>query len=348
MQRLRYLKSDSKGQASTIGGVFLVILISLLLFYLSNIMDHIATYNRELAQLIRINTDRYREALLIKGIRFGDVTALTLTNFATSDSINPNNLKKVKESIGVVDGQVVTVETKEDDYFFGSASVVFEYDLDLIGLDGNVSVYLSASGSDGYLNEPEKNIPVKVFVYAFDYDVNNWVLLKSMEHEDENYYWYNCTLTRSMLKGTVRIKIKVEGATNLPVQTKGGKGEDKKASVKSPKVWVSVSIDYLAVTVRYFDGSLPVISIMNAGSVSTTITSIWIINSTYHVRIPCNITVPVGKEVVVDLSAQKEALILNNLTVTDPSAIKLSYGSTYIIRICTIRGIVYEVEKEIK
>ncbi|RLF19983.1 MAG: hypothetical protein DRZ82_03820 [Thermoprotei archaeon] len=336
------MNSRSRGQASTIGGVFLAVLIVMLVSYIHMTLNYITNYNIEMSQWVNVANERIREDLVIISIEVGNEVSLEL------DDVNSYGADYSPKGIGSIRNRLANIDQRSLDISDSgnySCSINFEFKYSLAGqaLNGNVSIYLSATGMDGYEDTgPTDAIEVEVMIYAFNFETNSWDLLKKCIVFSSEFKWYNCTLTREHLSGdSVRIMIMVIGRSEKALRV------EKRwffityvSDVYWPLVWLSVSVDYMNVKVKYFDGILPTIKVKNVGACSSRIVDIWLINETHHVHFPTNITIPSGTEISIDMNKLGEAEV-NGVTKRDAGEIKLTYNSRYVIKLVTVRGNIF-------
>ena len=333
------MNSRSRGQASTIGGVFLAVLIVMLVSYIHLTLNYITNYNIEMSQWISIVNERVKENLIITGIEIGNEVSLKL------DEVNSYGADYSPKGIGSIRNRLANIDQRSLDISDSgnySCSINFEFKYSLAGqaLNGNVSIYLSATGMDGYEDTgPTDAIEVEVMIYAFNFETNSWDLLKKCIVFSSEFKWYNCTLAKQHLSGdSVRIMIRVIGRSE-----KALKIEEWLWLIDNiywPLVWLNVSVDYMNVKVKYFDGTLPIIKVKNSDACSSRIVDIWLINETHHVHFITNTTILPGAEVSIDMSKLGEAEI-DGVTKKDANKIKLTYNSRYVIKLVTARGNIF-------
>ena len=331
-------------QASTIGGVFLAILMVMLISYIYTIFNYITNYNVESVELLKVANERTREELVITGVKMSTEARLDLTEFKVygppSYDYNPSTIYSIRSSLANVDG--VTFSIANDNSSNGTAILNIEFNYSLSGraINGSLAIYLKAIAKD-----VSGNIGVTISVYAFNYEGNLWELLSQNFISSAENNWYNYTLGRRyFINKKLRILIRVRAhSQNIQyVERTIYLWEWLPASATLPTisyVGLNVWIDYMNVNVSYFNNALSIIRIINNGISVSRIVDIWLINNTHHIHLPCNATISPNSEAEIDLSSLQSAEV--NGISKNPSDIRLSPNSRYEIRIITARGNIF-------
>ena len=336
-----------RGQASTIGGVFLAILMVMLISYVYTIFNYITNYNVESVELLKVANERTREELVITGIKMSNETKLDLIEYKVYGppeyDYSPSTLSSIKNALSSVDGVAFSATNKDSSNGTGILNIEFNYSLSGIAINGSLSIYLKATAED-----VSGSIETTVSIYAFNYRTNTWELLGQSLASNSEYSWYNYTLSKDYLTGgkiKILISTKAHSQSVQYTETTGaiiilGIPWPVIMLVPAPSyVGLNVLIDYMNVNVSYFSGTLPIVNIRNDGISVSRIVDIWLINTTHHIHLPCNVTIPPNSEVEIDLSGLQSAEV--NGISKSTSDIRLSPNSRYEIRIITARGNVF-------
>ena len=336
-----------RGQASTIGGVFLAILMVMLISYVYTIFNYITNYNVESVELLKVANERTREELAITGVKISTEAKLDLIEYKVYGppdyDYSPNTLSSITSALSSIDGVTFSATNKDSSNGTAILNIEFNYSLSETAINGSLSIYLKATAED-----VSGSIEATVSIYAFNYRTNSWELLGQSLASSLEYSWYNYTLNRDHLtKGKVMILISTRAHSQNVQYTErtayiviGFWEIPVTMLIPSPSyVGLNVWIDYMNVNVSYFNSALPVIDVRNNGISSSRIVDIWLINSTHHIHLPCNVTISPNSEIEINLSSLQSAEV--NGVSTDPSDIRLSPNSRYEIRIITTRGNIF-------
>jgi len=300
----------------------------MLISYVYTIFNYITSYNVESVELLKVANERTGEELSIVGMRIGTDTRLELSTTPRiygppRYSSSPKQLNAIRNRLSDVDGKTFYVSNDDSSVIIAELDIEFDYDLSKIAFNGVLSIYLTASATSR-----GSTLSVIISIYAFNYKTNAWECLGRNVLLSSEYIWCNYTLKREFLiSDQVRVLVRAEAKTQ------------QFFSRAPPRVTLNVEIDYLNVTVSYFSRKLPVINVLNNGISSSRVVDIWLINSTHHIHLPCNVTIPPNSEVEIDLSSLQSAEV--NGVSTDPCDIRLSPNSRYEIRIVTNMGNVF-------
>lgn len=108
----------------------------------------------------------------------------------------------------------------------------------------------------------ECNSSIRMLVYVYNHRNNVWDYFKDYFTEPDTWFWIILNITkREYLSNGVRIKLYI--------------------SSPSP---VRLTIDYLGLELAYYNKTGVFVSIKNTGSTTAYIISVWLINSTKHIR----------------------------------------------------------------